>query len=174
VRPMKVPWWTIPGLAAIVLTTGSVAAAEGTFSSTRVALPREVQLSPPGAGTIPAPPVSTSTTVDPAGPAPADRVVYPSRPVITQSGPSDAVKKTADHGADATAPPVTLLAPSPGPVGDGGGSASGSPVSPTTTLGPVTGTTMPTPTPTTTTIPVVPPTTTTTTTRPRWGEGGDE
>ena len=102
---MKVPWWAIPALAVIVVTTASVAAAESTIASTKVSLPEEVQLSVPGhAPHVPTAPPST-TTPGTGGSAPADRVVPPSRPVVTQSGSmspngGDAAGCPRCHGAD--------------------------------------------------------------------------
>lgn len=165
---MKVPRWAIPGVAAIVLTTASVSAAEGSLGSPRVALPREVQLAAPGAGDRTPPTTPTSL---PAVAVPSGNVVAPARPVITQVGPTD---PTGDPGNPAYVPST------------GGDGASRSPA-PADDSGAVP-TTLPTPTPTavapapadptsvsTTTQPVVPPTTTTTTTRPqRGGQHGDE
>jgi len=171
---VKLPLWAIPGLAAIVLTTGSVAAAEGTFSSTRVPLPREVQLHVTGSGMVPAP-TMTTTTLEPSGSTPTDQVVAPSRPVVTQSGPSTSTREAVAPGGDSSSPATTVGTPSPDPEGgEGPGGSSAPSASPPTTMAPGYGVVTPTTTSTTTTLPVVPPTTTTTT-RPRWGgEGGDE
>ncbi len=172
VPPVRLPLWAIPGLAAIVLTTGSVAAAEGTFSSSKVALPQEVQLHVPGKGTVPVP-TMTTTTSEPPGSSPTDQVVAPSRPVVTQSGPSSATRDAVVPGAMPTSPPATVGTPNPDPGAESDDGAASPPVSPATTLPPLPGVGTPTTT-TTTTMPAAPPTTTTTTTRPRWGGGGGD
>ena len=61
---MRMPWWAVPGAAAVVGTVAVVTFAQGPLSS-GVALPRSVQLAVPHA-----PRGHTATTV-PLGTAPA-------------------------------------------------------------------------------------------------------
>ncbi len=172
---MRVPLWAIPGLAAIVLTTASVSAAEGTFSSSTVALPREVQLSVPASGAaVPGSP-PTTTTLLPDGSGPVDQVVAPSRPVISQTGSSRAAGGLTPEGSG-VASPTGASAPAAEPgegIGTGQSAPPQSTPAPTTTT-PVTGTGALPPTTSTTTIPPTTASTTTTTTRPRRDDGGDD
>ena len=68
---MKVPWWALPGVAAIVFTLASVSAAESSLNSGRVSLPREVQLS----------------TGPPRGPPPGERRARNPDPVVDPGPP---------------------------------------------------------------------------------------
>jgi hypothetical protein len=165
---MKVPWWAIPGVAAIVLTTALVSAAEGSLGSPRVALPREVQLSAPAAEnrTVPISPTSLPTVTAPSG-----NVVTPSRPVITQTGTAGSGGIAKTPASDVLAPGNDDPSPSPAPAADGGAVPTTLPVATPTTVAPPPGGN---PTSVTTTTQPVPPTTTTTT-RPPWGgQHGDE
>lgn len=174
--PMRIPWWALPGVAAILFTLAIVSAAQGSLSSAGVALPHEVQLSTGGSP-------STTTSAPPAAAPEVGTVVAPSRPVVTQSGdtgsgvtssaPSSPVPTTEPDKSSGGTPEIPGSAPSGsssatvppsggGDSGDGGNSV---------TSGPGSG---PTAAPTSTTRPSPPPSTTTSTTNPWTGrEPGD-
>ncbi len=166
---MKVPWWALPGVAAIVFTLASVSATESSLNSSRVSLPREVQLSTgPHTGHHPvsgAPVTPTPSSIP--GPPP-DRVVAPSRPVVTQSPSSRETTATGAPGSTkgSAADPTTPGSEAPSqPSGDEGGSGA----SPAQDVVPVPSS-MPSTAagPGNTSTTTRPPPTTTTTTRPGW------
>jgi len=159
VGDVRFPWWTLPGVGAMVGTLVVVGAAQGALSAAHVALPREVQV----AGARPQPyagPAPTSTTT-PAG----DRVIAPSRPVVSEStGEPQTLPSTVT-----VAGPEQSTGPGPGAQATGVASSGGSePVGTDTESDPPTEETAPVPT-TTVTTPIVSgadPPTTTSTTRP--------
>ncbi len=168
---MKGPWWALPGIAAIVGTLTIVTAAQGSLTSSRVPLPREVQVVAAGATHQP----TTSTTT--AGRGPGTQVVPPSRPVVTEQG--DAGGATGGNatgggeGSGAAATGTTTGATAPDQTdplsGTGTSSTGGTSSAPPTEDPSVTPTTVGAAPPASTTTTAV---STTTTTRPR-GERGD-
>jgi len=115
VRPLKVPWWALPGVGAILFTLGIVSAAQGSLTLAKVSLPHEVQLSANGAQR----PASVSL---PPSIAQRETVVTPSRPVLTQDEPPGSFGSRSGAAGSTSASGAASL-------GSAGGSGSGPSIS---------------------------------------------